>query len=101
MDIKNLLSETKARFNHNLAKSYLKEKYENSLIFADQGGLWKATPEFLAQLTITNEDTLILVDSYDAPIKVDKNTLFNKAHTIYMDATEQYYDEWVELKKQR
>jgi hypothetical protein len=42
MDTKTLISDAKARFNHNAAKSYLKEKYETRLIVAEQGGLWRA-----------------------------------------------------------
>ena len=42
MDTKTLISEAKARFNHNSAKAYLKDKYDSKLIIADQGGLWRA-----------------------------------------------------------
>ena len=101
MDINKLLSETKAKFNHNLAKSYLKEKYQNSLIFADQGGLWKASPELLSHLTTSNTEMIVLLDSYGNPVKVNRDSLLQKANTIYIDATEEYYNEWVTLRKQR
>jgi hypothetical protein len=101
MDINKLISETKAKFNHNLAKSYLKEKYQNSLIFADQNGLWKATPELLSLLESSKVETLILIDTYENPVKVHRESLLQKAHNIYLDATEEYYNEWVELRKQR
>jgi len=38
MDTQNLIIESKARFNHNQAKQYLKDKYQSKLTFADQGG---------------------------------------------------------------
>jgi hypothetical protein len=101
MEINKLLSETKARFEHNLAKSYLKEKYQNSLIFADQGGLWKASPELLSLLETSSAETVILIDTYDNPVKVNRDSLLQKAYTIYLNATEEYYNEWVELRKQR
>ena len=101
MEINKLISETKARFEHNLAKSYLKEKYQNSLIFADQNGLWKATPELLSQLSISSAKTLILLDSYDNPIKVNRVELLNKANDLYTSVMEEYYTEWNELRKQR
>lgn len=101
MDINSLLKESKAKFNHTLAKSYLKEKYQNKLIFADQNGLWKATPELLAQLSSSNAATIILVDSYDNPIKVDREALFQKASVLYTEVMEAYHVEWTELKKQR
>ena len=42
MDTKTLITEAKARFAHNSAKDYLKEKYDAKLLVAEQGGLWKA-----------------------------------------------------------
>jgi len=51
MNTDELIKESKAKFDHNLAKHYLKEKYQSKLIFADQGGLWKATPDFLSFLS--------------------------------------------------
>jgi hypothetical protein len=101
MEINKLISETKARFEHNLAKSYLKEKYQNNLIFADQNGLWKATPELLSYLSSSNAKTLILLDSYDNPIKVDREKLLNNANDLYTNVMEEYYTEWNELRKQR
>ena len=50
MDTKTLISEAKARFNHNSAKAYLKEKYEAKLLVAEQGGLWKADQQTITFL---------------------------------------------------
>ena len=101
MDIKNLISETKARFNHNLAKSYLKEKYQNKLIFTDQGGLWKATPELIAFASNHLSTEIILVDAYENPILLDKAQFLSKMIQVYNDAAQEYLNEWNELKKQR
>ena len=50
MDTKTLISDAKARFSHNSAKAYLKEKYKSKLIIAEQGGLWKADAQTIALL---------------------------------------------------
>ena len=101
MDTQNLIIESKARFNHNQAKQYLKDKYQSKLTFADQGGLWVATPELIVFLDSANSEELILLDSYENPIKVDRNVLLQKANEIYVSVMEQWHNEWVILEKKR
>lgn len=100
MDTAILLSEIKARFNHNSAKDYLKDKYESKLVFADQGGLWKASIELLSFLR-TSTPTTVLVDTYNNPVKVDTTQLLKKAESIYDSAMTQWADEWKELESKR
>jgi hypothetical protein len=101
MDTQNLIAEAKARFNHNQAKQYLKDKYQSKLTFADQGGLWKATPELIVFLDSANSEELILLDSYENPIKVDRKKLFHKVRDTYNDVMEQWHNEWSVLEKKR
>ena len=101
MDIGNLISATRARFNHNSAKKYLKEKYTNKLIIAEQGGLWKITPELIAVLAIYPAKTLILTDMYDNPISVNKNAFLSKASSVYDTVMAEYKKELDELNNKR
>jgi CTP:phosphocholine cytidylyltransferase-like protein len=101
MDIQNLIIESKARFNHNQAKQYLKDKYQSKLTFADQGGLWVSSPSLLSQLTSTNDKNLVLLDEYENPVKVDRNILLQKANEIYVSVMEQWHNEWSILEKKR
>lgn len=101
MDTQNLIIESKARFNHNQAKQYLKDKYQSKLTFADQGGLWVATPELIVFLDSANSEELILLDSYENPIKVDRKKLFDKVRDTYNDVMGNWHNEWVILEKKR
>lgn len=101
MDIGNLLTAARTRFNHNSAKKYLKQKYENKLIIAEQGGLWKITPELIATLAIYPSKTLILVDMYDTPILLNKNAFLSKASSTYDTVMNEYKLEYEELKNNR
>ena len=101
MNINGLVSEAKAKFDHNLAKHYLKEKYQSKLIFADQGGLWKATPDFLSFLSTVTLNETVIQDLHENPIKVDKELLSIKAHATYHDVMTEWHEEWVELRKKR
>lgn len=101
MNINGLVTETKAKFDHNLAKHYLKEKYTAKLIFADQGGLWKASPEFLTFLSSKAHTHSIILDLYENPIKVDKEVLSMKAHQTYNTVMSEWHEEWTNLQKNR
>lgn len=101
MNTEQLLKDVKARFSHNSSKEYLKEKYQAKLIFADQGGLWKITPEFLSFLSIGINKKFVMLDMYENPIKIDSTQLLTKATTIYNEVMEAWHTEYEELKNKR
>jgi hypothetical protein len=101
MDTKTLLLEAKARFNHNSAKAYLKEKYESKLIVADQFGLWSANPATINFLTSSTEDEIIIIDNFNNPVKIKRKLLLSKLNAVYKSTMEEWYKEWVELEKKR
>lgn len=101
MDTKSLIKEAQARFNHNHAKSLLKEKYQAKLTVANQGGLWKVTPELLMFLDLAGAEELVLLDSYDNPVKVNRGQLLTLVRDTYNTVMEQWYNEFQELRKNR
>lgn len=101
MDTKLLISETKARFNHNSAKAYLKDKYDSKLIVADQGGLWKATPELIGFLASSKDEYVILIDTFENPVQVNRIKLHDVLYKAYDDAMNLWYKEWKELEQKR
>lgn len=104
MDTKTLISEAKARFAHNSAKDYLKEKYEAKLLVAEQAGLWKADKETIAFLTIMVndwDDRVILVDTFQNPVLVDRGELLSKLKQVYNSVMLDWYNEWKELESKR
>jgi len=101
MDTKILINEARARFNHNAARAYLKEKYEIRLILADQGGLWKVNLETINFLNSITTDDAILLDTFENPIKVDRKDLLTKLIEIYDKVMQEWHEEWTELEKKR
>ena len=101
MDTTILIAEAKARFNHNAAKDYLKDKYDSKLIVADQGGLWKATPELIGFLASSTDDTTILVDNFKNPVLVNRTTLHDVLYKTYNDTMQLWHSEWKELESKR
>ncbi len=104
MDTKTLITEAKARFAHNSAKDYLKEKYNAKLLVAEQGGLWRADKETIAFLTVmTNDydDRVVLIDTFDNPVLVDRSELLSKLKEVYHSVMLEWYSEWKELESKR
>ena len=101
MDTKSLITEAKARFNHNSAKAYLKDKYDSKFIVADQNGLWRANLETINFLTATTDAEVIIIDNFNNPVKVIRKELLDKLSTVYKTTMEEWYTEWVELEKNR
>ena len=101
MDTKSLITEAKARFNHNSAKAYLKDKYDSKFIVAEQNGLWRANLETINFLTAISDAEVIIIDTFNNPVKVIRQALLDKLSTVYKTTMEEWYAEWVELENQR
>jgi hypothetical protein len=105
MDTTQLIADVKARFAHNSAKAYLKDKYASKLIVAEQGGLWTAGPELIAflaaQSDFTIDDTVILIDNFDNPVQVNGPSLLAILQKTYNTVMNAWYAEWKELESKR
>lgn len=101
MDTKTLISEAKARFNHNSAKAQLKDKYDSKLIVAEQNGLWKADAQTITLLTTFDTDNIVLMDTFNNPVKVDRIKLLETLRNTYAVVMQEWHDEWKELESKR
>jgi hypothetical protein len=101
MDTTTLISEAKARFNHNSAKAYLKDKYDSKFIVADQSGLWRANLETINFLNSSIEECVILIDTFNNPVRVNRIELLEKLNVTYNTVMSAWYEEWTELEKKR
>lgn len=101
MDTKTLIAEAKARFNHNSAKAYLKEKYNSKLLIAEQGGLWRADAQTISFLNSFNSKKVVLLDTFDNPVEVDRKSLLVKLSEVNEIVMKEWYNEWKELEAKR
>jgi hypothetical protein len=104
MDTKTLITEAKARFAHNSAKDYLKEKYDAKLLVAEQGGLWKADQETISFLTVMindYDDRVVIMDTFQNPVLVDHGELLTKLKDVYNSVMAEWYNEWTDLESKR
>lgn len=101
MDIQSLLTEAKARFAHNSAKDYLREKYKNKFLVAEQKGLWLADMATITFLQTFDSEKVILLDTHNRPVEVDRLSLLDKLKTVYQENMAEYIKEFKEIETKR
>lgn len=101
MDTAQLINDTKARFSHNSQKAQLKDKYTSKLIFAEQGGMWTANSELFSILTALIPESVVVVDNYGNPVKVNRVQLLSTARQVYRSVMDEWYAEYESLKNNR
>jgi len=104
MNTDELISHSRARFNHHQARITLKEKYQAKLTFAHAGGMWRAGPELINILTASMEhgqQGLVLHDLYETPIMVDYKELLQLAKERWQEQMNAWLVEYEELNQNR
>ena len=104
MNTDELISHSRARFNHHQARITLKEKYQAKLTFAHAGGMWRAGPELINILTASMEhgqQGLVLHDLYETPIMVDYKELLQLAKERWQEQMNAWLVEYNEQSKKR
>ena len=101
MDTKSLIADAKMRFSHNSAKAQLKDKYDSKLVVAVQGGLWKADVQTISLLSAVDTETIVLIDSFENPVKVNRIDLLQTLLSLYTTVMNEWYLEWAEVETKR
>jgi hypothetical protein len=101
MDTENLIAHARARFDHAAAKRVLKEKYEAKMLFAYCGGMWRAGPELQTTLLTCPDSSAVLLDLYEAPVKVDTKELFAMSQQRWQEQMNAWLVEFEEQTKNR
>ncbi len=101
MDTNELVAHARARFDHVAAKRVLKEKYEARMVFALAGGMWRAGPELLTVLAVCPDESSVLLDLYETPVKIHVRELELAAQQRWQEHLNGWIAEHEELRKQR
>ena len=75
MNTDDLISRSRARFDHVAARRILKEKYEAKMFLAHAGGMFQAGPELLVLLATVPPSNAVILDLYETPIQVNPEEL--------------------------
>ena len=101
MDTEALVAHARARFDHEVAKRILKEKYEAKMLFAFNGGMWRAGPELQTTLLTCPGTEAVLLDLYENPVQVDTKALYAMSQQRWQEQMNGWLAEHEELRKQR
>ena len=104
MNTDELISHSRARFDHHQTRVVLKEKYQAKMNFAYGGGMWRAGPELINLLTASLEhgqQGLVLLDLYDTPVMVDFKELLKLAKERWQEQLNAWLVEYEQLNKNR
>lgn len=75
METDQLISRSRARFEHNQARQLLKEKYQAKMIFGWDGGMFRASPEMITFLSLYGDERIVVQDLYETPVEVNAREL--------------------------
>ena len=101
MDTENLIAHARARFDHATAKRVLREKYEAKMIFAHDGGMWRAGPELINILATVPPGNAVLLDLYETPVQVRPEELRDLAMQRWQEQMNAWLAEHNKLSKKR
>ena len=101
MDTENLIAHARARFDHATAKRILREKYEAKMIFAHDGGMWRAGPDLINILAAVPPGDAVLLDLYETPVQVRPEELRGMAMTRWQEQMNAWLAEHTKLSKKR
>ena len=102
MDTDQLITHSRARFEHAAARRTLREKYQAKLTFAYRGGMWLAGPELNCTIfTCGRIGEVVLEDLYKNPVKIDTKELIALSQERYNEQMNAWLVEYEELNKNR
>ena len=97
----NLTQKIKERFDHEAAKRTLREKYEAKLLFAHQGGMFRAGPELIVLLNSYDTGEMVILDEFKNPTKVTRLSLLDETKQRYHEQLNAWMVELAEQSRQR
>lgn len=101
MDTEQLIAHGRARFEHAAARRLLREKYQAKLTFAHAGGMWRAGPELITVLQACPEESAVIADLYDIPIKIQVSDLLMLVQQRWQEQMTAWLIEHDQLSKNR
>jgi hypothetical protein len=102
MNTDQLISHSRARFDHAASRRLLKEKYTAKMLFAHAGGMWRAGPELLILLQACPvADNVVILDLYETPVYLNPVELQHLAHCRWQEQMNAWLVEYELLNKQR
>jgi hypothetical protein len=101
MNTDDLIDHARARFDHVAARRVLKEKYEAKLLFAHNGGMFRADQNLMVLLQALPYQEAVILDLYENPIKVDTIEMAYQVGDRFAEVMNAWLVEFEEVSKKR
>lgn len=100
-DINSLVARIQTATDYQKNKATLREKIQLDLLLPHNGGMFRASPELIAFLSIWAEDVIYLEDTYQNPIEVNRVMLLDQAKQHYQKVMNTWHQQHAALRKIR
>jgi hypothetical protein len=100
-NINTLVNEIRLATDYQINKRILREKIQTDLHMAHAGGMFKITPELIAFVKTWPVDEIYLEDTYQNPVKIDRQTFLVTAQQHYQQVMNRWHNEHEQIKKIR
>lgn len=101
MDMQSLKAHARARFDHESARRILREKHEAAMLFAYAGGMWRAGPALLTVLSACPDETAVILDLYDTPVKISVTDMIQLTQQRWQEQMNAWLVEYEQSNQQR
>lgn len=101
MNTDDLISHSRARFDHAAARRILAEKYEAQMLFAYNGGMWRAGPELQMTCLTCPDLEAVVLDLYENPVKIKTRELLALSQQRWQEQMNAWLAEFEQLNKKR
>jgi len=85
MNTDDTIEYIKSRFDHQTSRRLIKEKYQSKMIFAHNGGLWLAGPELQTTLLTCPDNTAVILDLYETPVRIQTQELYTLSQQLWQE----------------
>ena len=101
MQIDELQQQAKLAYDREVARRNLKQQMQSRLTIQHQGGVFVVGPELINFLNAWLDEELIILDSYENPIKVLRQDLLLKSKQRYQEVMNEWQLVWEEQNQIR
>ena len=101
MNTDQLVSHSRARFEHAAARRLLKEKYQAKMVFGHNGGMFRATPEMITFLSLYNDERIVVQDLYENPIEINAKEVCELMKARFQEQMTAWLVDYQEANKNR
>jgi hypothetical protein len=101
MQIEELQKQAQLAYDHELAKQNIQQQMQSRLTVHHNSGVFLVNSELICFLTSWDDEHLVIVDSYQIPIQINRLELLSQAKQRYREVMNEWQLAWENQRKIR